>query len=181
MGIHYSFQQHQDQMWQQQNERMEASIRRMEGHFEIIVEAMQSMVHEESLSHMEKKNATTIPSNGENIKTEVVHDFFNDLPCVSREEIEKEEIEDVAKEVEDVSFEASLLYEESMPYVPPIACPCCLHKSNWYRLFSKPSKPLFQVHIYLPLLVVIRNIQMRTKYFQDLISRRRIFEALKFG
>ncbi|KAK4856345.1 hypothetical protein QYF36_016550 [Acer negundo] len=71
-------------------------------------------------------------------------------------EIEKKEIEDVAKEAEDVSFEALLLYEEFMPYVPPIARPWHLKKSNW-------------------------NIPMRTKYFQDLILRRRIFEALEFG
>ena len=83
------------------------------------------------------------------------------------------------KDVDDISFEALLLYEESMPYVPFIARPGRLHKSNWYRLFSKPTKPLFQV--YLPLLVVIRNTPMRTKYFQDLISCRHKFEALEFG
>ena len=134
-----------------------------------------------TLSNPEKENATTIPLNGENVKTEVSFDFFDDLPCVSGKEIEKEEIEDIAKEADDVSFGAPLLYEVSMPYVPPIARSCRLHKSNWYRLFSKFSKPLFQVHFYLPLLVVIRNTPMRTKYFQDLISRRRIFETLEFG
>ena len=80
--------QQQDQMWQQQDERMEASIRRMEGHFEIIAEAMQSMVHEESSTNPEKENATTIPSNGENVETEVGHELSNDFPCVSREQIE---------------------------------------------------------------------------------------------
>ena len=74
--------QHQDQMWQQQDERMEASIRRMEGHFDIIAEAIQSRVHDESLSHPEKENAPTILSNGKNVKTEVGHELSNDLPGV---------------------------------------------------------------------------------------------------
>ena len=89
---------------------------------------MQSMVHEESSSNPEKENATTIPSNGENVETEVGHELSNDLSCVSGKEIEKEEIEDIAKEADDVSFEAPLLYEVSMPYVPPIARSCRLHK-----------------------------------------------------
>ncbi|KAK4843777.1 hypothetical protein QYF36_012499 [Acer negundo] len=89
--------------------------------------------------------------------------------------------QNVAKEAENVSFEAPLLYKKSMPYVPLIARPCHLHKSNWYRLFSKPSKPFFQVNIYLPLFVVVRNMPMRTKYFQDIISRRCKFEALEPG
>ena len=122
--------QQQDQMWQQRDERMKASIRRMEGHFEIIVKAMQSMVHEESSCNPEKENAPTIHSNGENVETEASFDFFDDLPCVSGKEIEKEEIKDIAKEVDDVFFEAPLLYEESMSYVPPIAHSCRLHKTN---------------------------------------------------
>ena len=84
---------------------MEASIRRMESHFEIIAEAMQSMVHEESSSNSEKENAPTIPSNGENVKTEVSFDFFDYLPSVSGKEIEKEETEEQMKEADDVSFE----------------------------------------------------------------------------
>ena len=79
---------------------MEVSIRIMERHYEIIAEAMQSMVHEESSSNLEKENATTIPSNGEKVETEVSFDFFDYLPCVSGEEIEKEETENVAKEAE---------------------------------------------------------------------------------
>ena len=116
---------------------MDASIRRMKGHFEILAEAMQSRVHEESLSNPKKENATTILSNGENVDIEVIFDFFDYLPNVSGKEIGKEQTEEQTMEADDVSFKAPLLYEESVPYVPHIAHPCRLHKSNWYRLFSK--------------------------------------------
>ncbi|KAK4859618.1 hypothetical protein QYF36_008768 [Acer negundo] len=137
-------------------------------------------IQEESFLMMEDKRKCQIPTirslcmNHVEISTIRGQDM-------NGKKMEKEEIEDVAKESDDVSFEAPFLYEESMPYVPPIACPCHLHKSNWYRMFSKLSKLIFQVHIYLPLLAVIRNTLIRTKYFQDLFSSRRIFEALEFG
>ncbi|KAK4846381.1 hypothetical protein QYF36_016567 [Acer negundo] len=97
------------------------------------------------------------------------------------EEVEKEETEEKVKEVEDVPFEALLLYKELKPYVPPITFPSRLHKSNWNKWFSELISSHFIVNIYLPLLIVCRNMPVREKFFQDLIAYRRKFETLEFG
>ncbi|KAK4846213.1 hypothetical protein QYF36_014407 [Acer negundo] len=97
------------------------------------------------------------------------------------EEVEKEEMEEQGKEAEDVPFEESLIYKELKPYVPPITFPSRLHKSNWNKWFSELISPHFIVNIYLPLLIVCRNMPIREKFFQDLIAYRRKFETLEFG
>ncbi|KAK4836398.1 hypothetical protein QYF36_022448 [Acer negundo] len=61
--------------------------------------------------------------------------------------------------------ETNIEMKESKPYVPPSISQSRLLKSIWYRLFPKLIKPLFQVHIYLPLLYVIRNTPVDDKYF----------------
>ena len=146
---------------------LEASLRRIEVHLGAIMEAMQGKQSQEFPSPPKLEEATNIPWNGENVENNYFHNFANESSSFIGEEVAKEETNDEMK--------------EPKPYVPPTTFPCCLHNSIWYRLFPKLIKPLFQVHFYLPLLVVIRNTPMRTKYFQDLISRRCIFDALEFG
>ena len=97
------------------------------------------------------------------------------------EEVEKEETEEKAKEVEDVPFEAPLLYRELKPYVSPITFPSPLHKSKWNKWFSELISPHFIVNIYLPLLIVCRNKPAHENFFQDLITYRLKFETLEFG
>ncbi|KAK3232522.1 hypothetical protein Dsin_004403 [Dipteronia sinensis] len=127
------------------------------------------------------EEATTILWSGENVEHNYDHDFANDSSNVAGEEIQKEGIEEQPKEAENVFFEEPLIYKETMPYVPHVACTSRLHKSNWYKLFSELIKPLFQVNIYLPLLNVIRNTSASDKYFHDLITYRLKFETSKFG
>ncbi|KAK4844502.1 hypothetical protein QYF36_020938 [Acer negundo] len=97
------------------------------------------------------------------------------------EEVEKEETEEKAKEAKNVPFEEPLLYKELKPYVPPITFPSRPHKNNWNKWFSELISSHFIVNIYLPLLIVCRNIPVREKFFQDLIAYRRKFETLEFG
>ena len=77
------------------------------------------------------------------------------------EEVEKEETEEKAKEAEDVPFEAPLLYKELKPYVPPIIFLSRLHKSKWNKWFSELISLHSIVNIYLPLLIVCRNMPVR--------------------
>ena len=119
--------------------------------------------------------AATMPSYGKIVER---YEFSDDFSSVADEE---EETEEKVKEVEDVPFEEPLLYKELKPYVPPITFPSRLHKSKWNKWFSELISPNFIVNIYLPLLIVCRNMPMRKKFFQDLITYRRKFETLEFG
>ena len=112
-------------------------------------------------SHPKKEDVATFPLKGE--------------------EVEKEEMEEKSKEAEDVPFEAPLLYKELKPYVPPIIFLSRLHKSKWNKWFSELISPHFIVNIYLPLLIVGRNMSARETFFKDLIAYRRKFETLEFG
>ncbi|KAK4842745.1 hypothetical protein QYF36_026968 [Acer negundo] len=107
--------------------------------------------------------------------------LYKELKPLKGEEVEKEENEEKVKEVEDVSFEALLQYKELKPYVPSITFPSRLHKSNWNKWFSELISPHFIVNIYLPLLIVCRNMPVRKIFFQDLITYRRKFKTLEFG
>ncbi|KAK4845231.1 hypothetical protein QYF36_002585 [Acer negundo] len=97
------------------------------------------------------------------------------------EKVKKEETEEKAKEAEDVPFEEPLLYKELKPHVPPITFPSRLHKSNWNKWFFGLISSHFIVNIYLPLLIVCRNMPVREKFFEDLIAYMRKFETLEFG
>ncbi|KAK4848006.1 hypothetical protein QYF36_008084 [Acer negundo] len=81
------------------------------------------------------------------------------------EEVEKEETEEEVKEAQNVPFEASLLYKELMPYVPPITFPSCLHKTKWNKWFSELISPYFIMNIYSPLLIVCRNMLVHENFF----------------
>ena len=95
--------------------------------------------------------------------------------------IYKKKTEEKAKEAEDVPFEAPLLYKELKPYVPPITFLSRLQKSKWNKWFFELISPHLIVNIYLPLLIVCRNISVRNFFFQDLITYRLKFETLEFG
>ncbi|KAK4855976.1 hypothetical protein QYF36_012901 [Acer negundo] len=78
------------------------SMKRMEVQLANIIEAKQNQVHEDVLSQ----------------------------PDVTYEEVEKEETDKKVNEAEDVPFEASLLYKELKPYVPPITFPSKLEQED---------------------------------------------------
>ena len=118
--------------------------------------------------------AATMPSYGKIVER---YEFSDDFSSFVDEE---EETEEKVKEAEDVSFKAPLLYKELKPYVPPITFPSRLHKSKWNKWFSELISLNFIVNIYLPLLIVCRNMPMREKFFQDLITYRCKFETLEF-
>ena len=125
----------------------------------------------------EQEDVATIPSYGKIVER---YEFSDDFSSVADED-EEEETEENVKEAEDVPFEAPLFYKELKPYVPPITFPSRLHKSKWNKWFSELISLNFIVNIYLPLLIVCRNMPMREKFFQDLITYRRKFETLEFG
>jgi hypothetical protein len=137
------------------------------------------------LAELEQEDVATIPLYGEIVDNIVSHEFSDDFSSVADEdeetEVEKEETKEKAKEAEDVPFEEPLLYKELKPYVPPITFPSRLHKSKWNKWFSELISPHFIVNIYLPLLIVCRNMPARENFFQDLITYRRKFETLEFG
>ena len=112
---------------------------------------------------------------------ELSNELSNDLSSVADKEEQKEEMAEKAKEAEDVPFEEPLLYKELKPYVPPITFPSRLHKSKWNKWFSELISSHFIVNIYLPVLIVCRNMPAREFFFQDLITYRRKFETLEFG
>ena len=116
---------------------------------------------------------------------ELSNELSDDFSSVADEdeetEVEKEETKEKAKEAEVVPFEEPLIYKELKPYVPPITFPSRLHKSKWNKWFSELISSHLIVNIYLPLLIVCRNMPARENFFQDLITYRRKFETLEFG
>ncbi|KAK4846847.1 hypothetical protein QYF36_022567 [Acer negundo] len=114
-------------------------------------------------SQLEQEDATTIPSNGEIVEAIVSLELSNDLSSVAVEDVEKEETEEKVKEVEDIPFEALLLYKELKLYAPPITFSSCLHKSKWNKWFSELISPHFVVNIYLPLFIKCRNMLVHKK------------------
>ena len=113
------------------------------------------------------EEVTIIHRNGENVEHNYVHNFANISSSISGEEVGEEETNNEMKELKS--------------YVPLTIFPSRLLKSKWSKYFLKLIKPLFQVHIYLPLFYVSRNTPAGNKYFQNLIAYRRIFETLEFG
>ncbi|KAK4853690.1 hypothetical protein QYF36_013000 [Acer negundo] len=119
-------------------------------------------------SQPEQEDATTIPyyvqeelSSRELDKLlDWVHDIFGD-----GEEDEEEETEENVKEEDDAFFETPLLYKEIKLYVPLITFLSRLHKSNWNKWFSELISPHFIMNIYLPLLIVCRNMLARENFF----------------
>ena len=131
---------------------LKSSLRRIEVLLGAIMEATQAQESQEFLNPPMLEEATTIHWKGENVEHSYFHNCAKESSSFEGEEVGEEETNDEMK--------------EPKPYVPPTTFPCRLHKSIWYRLFPKLIKPLFQVHIYLPLLYVIRNMPAGDNYFQ---------------
>ena len=170
--------QEQFQQLKVQMQNLEASTRKIEEETKKLLEAWQNRVYEETLSKTEQEEAAPIPSYGEIVDTIVSHELSDDFSSVADEE---EETKEKVKEAEDVPFEEPLPYKELKPYVPPITFSSRLHKSKWNKWFSELISSHFIANIYLPLLIVCRNMPVREKFFQDLITYRRKFETLEFG
>ena len=176
--------QQQMQQLEQRNEvhfqNIHASLRRIDVKIRQLIE-----VQVRQLAELEQEDVATIPLYGEIVDNIVSHELSDDFSSVADEdeetEVEKEETKEKAKEAEDVPFEEPLIYKELKPYVPPITFPSRLHKSKWNKWFSELISSHLIVNIYLPLLIVCRNMPAREFFFQDLITYRLKFETLEFG
>ncbi|KAK4842989.1 hypothetical protein QYF36_002398 [Acer negundo] len=81
-------------------------------------EANHNRANEEFPSHPEHEKDTTIHCSDKIVDYRCIHDFVDNVSNVPEEEMENEVMNEEVKEVEDVSIEEPLIYNELKPFVP---------------------------------------------------------------
>ena len=160
----------------QRLDSLEASMKRMETQVGQLANQMQIHQKGKLPSQPEQAKSITVLRSGKVIDNKVgepiTNGMFNDA---DDKEADSEQGEKETSTKEEVHTPE--LHRTTNPYRPPIPYPSRLKNDKQDKQFSDLYNMLSKVNINLPLLDVIRNVPAYVKFFKELSTKKRRFEA----